>query len=213
MKFEWGILQNEMDDGHGGVASLLKRMDSSLKGEGLPLEGFEFLNSTQEMLRITREIEDAALVAGPNSTVYVGFQNIDKLQNEYDRYRDLISNGVTVHAFGTGDSDSWAMDACTSWNPLSKSTSKVENQWMLVAKDPTPIAFIGWEVSREIFGEGKLSDPGKLFEGFASSDPRIVDSLIHHLEATRVKNSPKNDTSSKDLQGKNISLQQNNAGY
>ena len=81
MKFEWGILQNEMDDGHGGVASLLKRMDSSLKGEGLPLEGFEFLNSTQEMLRITREIEDAALVAGPNSTVYVGFQNIDKLQN------------------------------------------------------------------------------------------------------------------------------------
>tara|TARA_A100001037_G_scaffold239201_1_gene218768 strand:+ start:21575 stop:22678 length:1104 start_codon:yes stop_codon:yes gene_type:complete len=202
MKFEWGILQNEIDDGHGGVASLLKRMDSSLKGEGLPLEGFEFLNSAQEMLRITREIEDAALMAGPDSTVFVGFQNIDKLQNEYDRYRDLISNGVTIHAFGTGDSDSWAMDACTSWNPLSRSTSKVENQWMLVAKDPTPIAFIGWEVSRGIFGEGKLSDPGKLFEGFASSDSRIVDSLIQHLEATRIENSQKNDSSSKNLKEK-----------
>ena len=110
MKFEWGILQNEIDDGHGGVASLLKRMDSSLKGEGLPLEGFEFLNSAQEMLRITREIEDAALMAGPDSTVFVGFQNIDKLQNEYDRYRDLISNGVTIHAFGTGETESSAND-------------------------------------------------------------------------------------------------------
>lgn len=202
MKFEWGIQKNELDDGHGSVASLLKRMDSSLKGEGLPLEGFEFLNSAKEMLRITREIEDAALISGQNSTVFVGFQNIDKLQNEYDRYRDLISNGVTIHAFGTGYLDSWDLDACTSWNPLSKSTSKVENQWMLVSRHPVPIAFIGWEVSREIFGQGKLSDPGKLFEGFVSSDTRVVESLIQHLETTRVEIS-KNYASSNE--NKNIS--------
>tara|TARA_B100000745_G_C20149933_1_gene394300 strand:- start:1374 stop:2480 length:1107 start_codon:yes stop_codon:yes gene_type:complete len=182
MKFEWGILRNEISENQSGVPNFLKRMDSKLRGEGLPLEGFSFLNSAQEMLKITREIEDSAATFGSDSSVYVGFQNIDKLASEYDRYQNLITKGVTIHAFGTGDVNTWTNEACTTWNSIPKSISKVENQWILVSNSPTPIAFVGWEVSRELFGEGRLSDPGKMFEGFVSSDTRIVENLLEHLE-------------------------------
>jgi len=47
MKFEWGILRNEISENQSGVPNFLKRMDSKLRGEGLPLEGFSFLNSAQ----------------------------------------------------------------------------------------------------------------------------------------------------------------------
>ena len=83
MKFEWGILRNEISENQSGVPNFLKRMDSKLRGEGLPLEGFSFLNSAQEMLKITREIEDSAATFGSDSSVYVGFQNIDKLRLIY----------------------------------------------------------------------------------------------------------------------------------
>ncbi len=182
MKFEWGILRNEISENQSGVPNFLKHMDSKLRGEGLPLEGFSFLNSAQEMLKITREIEDSAATFGSDSSIYVGFQNIDKLASEYDRYQNLITKGVTIHAFGTGDVNTWTNEACTTWNSIPKSISKVENQWILVSNSPTPIAFVGWEVSRELFGEGKLSDIGKMFEGFVSSDTRIVENLLEHLE-------------------------------
>tara|TARA_B100001146_G_scaffold194479_1_gene181618 strand:- start:218 stop:1324 length:1107 start_codon:yes stop_codon:yes gene_type:complete len=182
MKFEWAILENEIDGNQSGVPNFLNRMDSKLRGEGLPLEGFSFLNSAQEMLKITREIEDSAAAFGSDSSMYVGFQNIDKLASEYDRYQNLISKGVSIHAFGTGDVNTWTNEACTTWNSVPKSISKVENQWILVSNSPTPIAFVGWEVSRELFGEGRLSDPGKMFEGFVSSDTRVVENLLAHLE-------------------------------
>ena len=183
MKFNWDLESHKDSNGSPSIETLLSNMDTSLKGSALPIEGFRFLKSTKEMLGITREIENEIKnYSSSNSAkeLYVGFQNVDKLYFEKKRYETLINSGVTVHAFGTGTPLDSFQKTYTTWSDLEFSKTKVENQWLLAITEPSPIAFIGWEISTDIFGLGKLSDPGKMFEGFATSDERVIIPLIDH---------------------------------
>ena len=184
MKFDWNLENHTDQNGCPSIEMLLSNMDIGLKGSGLPIEGFRFLKSTKEMLGITREIENEIKKFSSknnDSELFVGFQNVDKLYFEKLRYQSLIDDGVTVHAFGIGTPLDSFDNTYSTWTDLEYSKTKVENQWILAITQPSPLAFIGWEISTDIFGLGKLSDPAKMFEGFATSDERVVIPLINHL--------------------------------
>lgn len=183
MTFKWQLDKTTSQENANSVRELVLEMDQSLRSNGLPIEGFEFIHSSKKMLDITRQIEDDILDSNLPSSLYVGFQAIEKLDREISRYEKLIDNNIKVKAFGIGQPKKSHQNALTTWVEIPKSVSLVENQWFLISESPSPIAFVGWEVSEEIFAEGKLSDPGKMFEGFVSSDERVIKSLLQHLDS------------------------------
>ena len=194
MYFNWKLSKELPEKEGNGVRELVLRMDQSLRSNGLPIEGFEFIHSTKKMLEITREIEDEIKKSPRDVTLYVGFQNIDKLDKEINRYKELRSMGIKINAFGMNEASEIYSGAIDNWTKINESPENVENQWFLVVENPSPIAFVGWEISDELFAKGKLSDPGKKFQGFASSDIRVVRSLMQYLDSVRLGNSEGPDT-------------------
>lgn len=155
-------------------------------GDGEPLDGFSFLYDAREMLDVSREIERDISASGERAKLYAGFQNASKFEAEQPRYAALRAAGVAVHAFGEGMPGSAALETAEGWYELPADHSLLENQWYLVAKRPSPIAFVGWEVSDDpLWGEHGITHPGKRFAGFVSGDPRIVQALTAHLDAVR----------------------------
>ena len=183
MNFNWKLSSSGTNTMGSPVREFVLRMDNSLRENGLPIEGFEFLHGSSKMLEITRQIEDELSRSSQNPTLYVGFQRVDKVDSELKRYQQLKNSGTKIHAYGVGEPTPHQLSVVNNWTSLDLSVSNVENQWFLVSESPTPIAFIGWEISEEIFGQGKLSDPEKMFEGFVSSDERVIKSLISHLDS------------------------------
>jgi hypothetical protein len=197
---KWTILPADVSDrDHTGVDGFIQRLDAEVRGEGQPLEGFKFVNSGMEMLHISREIEREALGAGNNPTLYVGFQRPEKLTLELERYRRLNQAGVRTVAFGHGSPDPEGEELTEQWVDLSHDVNKFENQWYLVLAEPNPIAFVGWETSIAMFGEGGISTPGKEFRGFVSTDPRVVVQVIAHLERVRRQHGPTGEMSFEQL--------------
>ena len=67
--------------------------------------------------------------------------------------------------------------------PLPEDQAALENQWLLVAEQPEPIAFVGFETSEpERFGRAGISDGSRTFTGFVSGDRRLVRAIAEHLE-------------------------------
>lgn len=189
---EWSITADDLASRDvTGVESLITRMERELRGAGPPIEGFRFLNSPIEMLEFTREIESEVQDSPTAADLYVGFQTADKLQGESRRYRGLQQAGVRLVAYGEGSLPDTLTDLEDIWTPLGRNPHALENQWFLVSSRPSPIAFIGWEISsRSVFGVGGLSAPGKEFKGFVTDDRRIVHAVIAHLESVRSGTAP-----------------------
>ena len=184
---EWSITADDLATRDAtGVEGLIVRMEQELRGAGPPIEGFRFLNSPKEMLEFSREIETEVLGSPTVADLYVGFQNVDKLQGESRRYRELKQAGVRLATYGAGSLPETLTDLKDTWTLLGENNHALENQWFLVSSSPSPIAFIGWEVSpRSVFGTGRLSAPGKEFKGFVTDDRRIVHAVIAHLQSVR----------------------------
>ena len=186
---EWTILDTDSSPGDStGVEGFIKRMDSDLRGDGVPLEGFRIIKSGMEMYEITRQIEADKVGAGFSSApLYVGFQNVDKFNNEVKRYSKISEAGVTVVGFGRG-AQTAGYDAIEQWVDLQQDHKSFENQWYLISLEPEPFIFIGWETSEDSqFGLGGVSASGKEFKGFISDDVRLVQASIAHLEQIRQK--------------------------
>lgn len=163
-----------------GVTALLERAQNELGGD--PITGTRFLHDATEMLRATREIE--AAVSGVDTTLYVGFQNAEKLDGEADVYRALTKGGTSVQAFGEGTSQEARRLDRVTWTALPQQRYALENQWFLVTRDPEPIAFVGFEASPEDQrGHGDATDPRKSWEGFVTDDERVIDAIIAHLDS------------------------------
>lgn len=189
---KWTILDSDITgQDPSGVERFIQRLDEELRVGGLPLEGFKFLNSGKEMLRITREIENDASAAGGQPNLYVGFQTSAKLHNETDRYRRMKLAGVQVVGFGQGGVTEETAELLEQWVNLPDDTKAFENQWYLVMTHPFPILFIGWETSSpEMFGRGGISNDDKQFKGFVSIDRRAIKAVIDHLERVRRRYGP-----------------------
>lgn len=159
-----------------GVVDLLQRAQRELGGG--PLTGTRFLYRARDMLAATREIE--AAVRGADTTVFVGFQRAEKLEGEARTYRDLVAAGVRVIAFGTGEPEHLpGLD----WVRLPEDRAALQNQWLLVAEQPEPIAFVGFETSDpERFGRSGVANGSRTFTGFVTGDRRLVRAIAEHLE-------------------------------
>ena len=181
---EWAITKADLSHSEkSGVVRFVERMERELRNGGTPIEGFQFLNSPLEMLRFTREIEEEVLANPEGADLYVGFQNSEKLAGERRRYRRLLDAGVRLTAFGVGAAPDFPSNIRDHWASLKPDRHLLVNQWFLVSSNPVPIAFVGWETSpQDRFGEGGLTGEGKSFEGFVTSDPRVITALIEYLD-------------------------------
>jgi hypothetical protein len=160
-----------------GVLDLLRRAQAELGGD--PLTGTWLLYDARDMLAATRQIEAAVRAAA--TALLVGFQRAGKLEGEAATYRDLTAAGVRVTAFGTGDP---APVPGVRWVRLPEDQAALQNQWLLVAEEPEPIAFVGFETSDpDRFGRVEVTDPSRSFTGFVSGDQRLVRAIAAHLQA------------------------------
>ena len=160
-----------------GVLDLLRRAQQELGGG--PLTGTRFLYRVPDMLAATREIE--AAVRGHDTALLVGFQRAGKLEGEAGTYRALTGAGVRVTAFGTGEPEPVPG---VRWVRLPEDQAALQNQWLLVAEEPEPIAFVGFETSEpDRFGRVEVTDPSRSFTGFVSGDRRLVRAIAAHLQA------------------------------
>jgi hypothetical protein len=160
-----------------GVVDLLRRAQRELGGD--PLTGTRLLYRVAEMLAATREIE--AAVRGHDTVLFVGFQRAATLEGEAATYRDLVAAGVRVTAFGTGEPRE---PTGVDWVRLPEDQAALQNQWLLVAERPEPIAFVGFETSEpDRFGLSAVFHPSRSFTGFVSGDRRLVRAIAEHLEA------------------------------
>ena len=186
---KWSIIENDVSvKDSSGVEGLIERMERELRGGGTPIEGFRFLNDSEEMLSFSREIEKEVRDSPSGADLYAGFQTAEKLRDESNRYRRLVQAGVKLVAFGQCPMPDPPEGLEGIWTPLERNTRALENQWFLVSSHPSPIAFAGWETSQEtLFGTGGISAPGKQFKGFVTSDCRVVHAIISHLEAVRAR--------------------------
>ena len=160
-----------------GVLDLLRRAQAELGGESLA--GTRLLYDARAMLAATRQIEAAVRAAATG--LLVGFQRAGKFEGEARTYRDLVAAGVEVTAFGTGEPE---LVAGVRWVRLSEDQAALQNQWLLVAEEPEPIAFVGFETSDpDRFGRVEVTDPSRSFTAFVSDDRRLVRAIAEHLEA------------------------------
>lgn len=174
---DWRRRPGDNPEDPDGIRELIARADATIGGS--PLKGTTFLHTARVMLAHTREIE--AAVRGSDSTLYVGFQTADKLDDQTATYRDLTASGVDVVAYGVGQP---AEPSGVRWAALPDQPQHLENQWFLVARHPELVAFVGFETSPErLRAAGPAGGPGKTWEGFVSDDERLVDALIEHLAA------------------------------
>jgi hypothetical protein len=160
-----------------GAVDLLRRAQQELGGG--PLTGTRFLYRARDMLAATRQIEAAARAAG--GSLLVGFQRAEKLDGEATTYRDLVAAGVRVTAFGTGEPGPLPG---VDWVRLPEDQAALQNQWLLVAEQPEPIAFVGFETSEpDRFGLVSVADPSRTFTGFVTGDRRLVRAIAEHLQS------------------------------
>jgi hypothetical protein len=172
---DWTLHVDDDRDRDADIAALLERAHAGLGGP--PPSGTRFLFDAAEMLRATRLIE-AEAAAAP-SRLHVGFQTAGKLDGEHAVYRDLVGGGCTVHGFGVGRPHD---DAGVRWHEVDAAPLALENQWFLILEGAAPTAFVGYETSpADVRGVGGALDDAKVWAGFVSDDPRLVDSLVNHL--------------------------------
>jgi len=161
-------------DRQAAVVELLGRAQQELGG---PLTGTRLLYDARDMLAATRQIE-AAVRGG---RLFVGFQRAELADGEAGVYRRLVDSGVRVVAFGTGQPRRLPG---LRWVAVPEDQTALQNQWFLVAEEPEPIAFVGFETSPpERFGRVGVTDPNRTFTGFVSDDPRLIRALTTHLTA------------------------------
>ena len=69
------------------------------------------------------------------------------------------------------------------WVRLPEDQAALQNQWLLVAEQPEPIAFVGFETSEpDRFGLVSVADPSRTFTGFVTGDRRLIRAIAEHLE-------------------------------
>jgi hypothetical protein len=177
-----------------GVGALLKRLQVAVDPEGDTFLGSAFLDDSKEMLDKSRAIENEIRRTG--GTLYTGFQKAEKFEKEIKRYSRLAGSAVKAIAYGQGVPRLGGQESPVEWVPLRADLTALENQWFLISDDPTPIAFVGWEVSDpSLFGLHGITHPNKSFTGFLSDDPRLVAASVRYLQniRQRVANRPGQD--------------------
>lgn len=163
--------------GDGGIFEIGKRLADAL---GRAPDVTRFTYDAREMLRATREIEQAAR----GGRLIAGFQTADKLAKEAGRYADLLAAGTRITVFGVGARPADPAIDGVDYRALAPDARAIANQWVLATDDPEHLAFVSYEVGDpDRFGVGGAGSEGKRFVGFVSDDPGVARLLIDALDA------------------------------
>jgi hypothetical protein len=152
-----------------GVADLLARACEDVSTSAV--EGTRFLFTTEEMVRVSRTIEQAAMV-DPSTPLYVGVQHAHRLELQADVYDVLVGAGVDVHAFGVDDGP--ALPG-VRWTTVPADPYELAAQWFLVRGGDDPQALVGFELAPITPGGPRR------WEGFETHDRLLVEAIIEHL--------------------------------
>ena len=152
-----------------GVADLLARACEDVSPTAV--EGTRFLFTTDEMVRVSRTIEQAAMV-DPSTPLYVGVQHGYRLEAQSDVYDVLTGAGVDVHVFGV---DGGTGVRGVTWWQVPADPFELAAQWFLVRGGDTPHALVGFELSPAAPGGPRR------WEGFETHDRLLVDAIVSHL--------------------------------
>ncbi len=172
MAMDWTYPSNS---GDAGIFEIGRRLAEAL---GRAPDATSFTYDPRAMLRTTREIERAAR----GGHLFVGFQRVEKLLVEADRYADLREAGTDVTVWAIGPRPGDPRLAQLDYREASRDTSRLDAQWFLVSDRPEPLAFVSYELGDPAtFGVGGAATPGKRFVGFVSDDPAVVALLIDAL--------------------------------
>ena len=169
---DWRINPGVSPSDPHGVADLIVRVCPP-DGSG-PIDGTRFEFRTTQMVRASRAIERAALLE-PDVPLYVGVQLGFRLDAQREVYAPLLAAGVAVHAFGTDDAPELDVD----WTRVDDDPRRIESQWFVVREGREPAALVGFEVGHD---HGRRR---RVWEGFQSTDPRLVARLASHLAGVR----------------------------
>ncbi len=153
-----------------GVADLLARACETVSSTAV--EGTRFLFTTAEMLRVSREIEQASMVS-PGDPLFVGVQRGSRLDAQAEVYGILIDAGVDIHAFGT---DSGTAVPAVSWVRVDEDPHALSASWFLVRGGDMAHALVGFELA-------PADDGRRRWEGFESRDARLVEGIVAHLDS------------------------------
>lgn len=159
------------------VAALL----DAATGDDEPLRGTFFVSDAREMLASTREIESAAREY--STTLYVGFQDAARLDDEANVYRKLVKEADVV-AYGVGRPKTQLDDL--EWISVPRDRHALHNQWFLILDGEESLAFVGYETSPpSSFRKGPSHNTDRTWDGFTTGDQRLVDYLLTRLEHVR----------------------------
>ncbi|WP_082224682.1 DICT sensory domain-containing protein [Halolamina rubra] len=145
---------------------------------------FEVLDETvyrsmdrQELLAVTREIEDRAYRMG-EGTLRVGFQRLSIFRTQVPAYSRLAASGVAVHVYGVAD---WTPPAIPGVTYHASAAGPVGEYWVVAfdgGKDRTQSCAL---VAREE-AEG--------YSGFWTNDAAVVARIGRRLDAIDADQSP-----------------------
>jgi hypothetical protein len=161
------------------IASQVDALVADVPGDE-PLRGTRFINDAADMLRATREIEQS-IRRGGRGTLYVGFQDAERLDDEVGVYHRLINAGVSVVAFGVGKPEH-ELDGLR-WTEVRRDRYALHNQWFLISTGVEPIAFIGYETSPDdVYRKGPAGNDERTWRGFVTDEARVINHVIDTLE-------------------------------
>jgi hypothetical protein len=161
---------------HPDVIALLEQA-----ADGADLRGTFFLHDADEMLHATRQIEAAAQEL--DATLYVGFQDAARLDDEADVYR-LLAREARVIAYGVGEPRTDIEEL--EWVSVPHDRRALDNQWFLVLVGEETLAFVGYETSPpRSYRKGPSQNEERTWEGFTSGDQRLIEHLVDRLERSR----------------------------
>ena len=128
-----------------------------------------------------RHPRDRGRRARADTTLFVGFQRAEKLDGEAATYAGWSRPGSGWSRSAPGRPGPLAG---VDWVRLPEDQAALQNQWLLVAETPEPIAFVGFETSEpERFGLVEVTDPSRTFAGFVTGDLELVQAVAEHLES------------------------------
>ncbi|MFB6243402.1 MAG: DICT sensory domain-containing protein [Halobaculum sp.] len=137
------------------------------------LDGTTFTSyDLRQMMAATREVEDRAWRKG-TGTLHAGFQHTGAIRQQTDVYADLAGKDLDIHAYCTPGPDVPEIDGVTVHQEDSE---EIGRSWFVVFDgDGDPMDACA------LLAEERGDTDERLFYGFWTYDPDIVDEILSHL--------------------------------
>ena len=121
----------------------------------------------------SREVEDRAWRKG-EGTLHTGFQRVGAIEQQSDVYADLSGKNLDIHAYSAPSPEVPEIDGVTLHQ---EDTREIAESWFVVfdgAGDPLDAC--------ALLAEERGDTDERLFYGFWTYDPAIVDDILAHLD-------------------------------